>query len=156
MSQYGESRGALYLDDLSVGQKFVSESYELDAAQIIAFAQNYDRQPFHLDDAAAKETLFGGLAASGWHTAAITMRLLTEGSIPLAGGFISVGGEISWPQPTRPGDILHVECEVTAVAPSRSRPDRGMATMRTETRNQRGEVVQIFKAKLVMPRRTAN
>jgi acyl dehydratase len=143
----------LYLDDLQVGQRFVSASHALDEAQIKAFAIQFDPQPFHLDDAAAKDSLFAGLAASGWHTAAITMRLLVEGGAPIAGGVIGGGGEISWPQPTRPGDVLRVESEILEVRPSRSRPDRGMLTMRSETRNQNGDVLQILTAKLVVPRR---
>ena len=143
----------LYFDDLQVGQRFVSGSHELDAAQIKSFARQFDPQPFHLDEATAKDTLFAGLAASGWHTAAITMRLMAEGGHPIAGGLIGASAEISWPQPTRPGDILHVESEILEKTPSRSRPDRGMATMRSETRNQRGEVLQILTAKIVVPRR---
>src|SRR5215470_8788776 len=146
--------GRLYFDDLQIGQRFVSGSYELDAAQIKAFARQFDPQPFHLDEVTAKGTMFGGLAASGWHTAAITMRLMAEGGgHPIAGGLIGASAEISWPQPTRPGDILHVESEILEKVPSRSRPDRGMATMRSETRNQRGEVLQVLTAKIVVPRR---
>jgi acyl dehydratase len=144
-----------YLDDLKVGQRFVSDSHQLDEAQIKAFATEFDPQPFHLDDAAARNSLFGGLAASGWHTAAITMKLLVTSGAPLAGGVIGAGGELNWPRPTRPGDILHVESEIIEITPSRSRPDRGMATVRSETLNQRGEVVQAMTAKLVVPRRPA-
>jgi acyl dehydratase len=143
----------LYLGDLHVGQRFTSGSHAVDEDQITRFAREFDPQPFHLDDAAAKGTLFEGLAASGWHTAAITMRLLVDGGAPLAGGIVGVGGEIGWPRPTRPGDILHVESEVVQVTPSRSRPDRGIVTIRSETRNQRGDVVQTFVAKVVVPRR---
>jgi acyl dehydratase len=143
----------LYLDDLRAGQRFVSGTYTIDAVQIKAFAREFDPQPFHLDESAATGTLFAGLAASGWHTAAITMRLLVEGGLPVAGGVVGAGGELSWPRPTRPGDTLHVESEVIDVTPSRSRPDRGMATVRSETRNQNGEIVQVFVAKLVVPRR---
>ncbi len=150
-----EGDDRLYFDDLRVGQRFASRSHALDEAQIKAFAAEFDPQPFHLDDEAAKSTLFAGLAASGWHTAAITMRLLVEGGAPIAGGVVGAGGEISWPRPTRPGDILRVESEILEVTPSRSRPDRGMVTLRSETRNQRGEVVQILTAKLVVPRRAA-
>jgi acyl dehydratase len=82
------------------------------------------------------------------------MRLMVEGGTRIAGGIVGAGGEIGWPQPTRPGDVLYVECEVVAATPSRSRPDRGMATLRCETRNQRGETVQLLVAKLVVPRRT--
>jgi acyl dehydratase len=144
---------SLYLGDLHVGQRFTSGSHAVDEDQITRFARDFDPQPFHLDDAAAKGTLFEGLAASGWHTAAITMRLLVDGGAPLAGGIVGVGGEIGWPRPTRPGDILHVESEVVQVTPSRSRPDRGIVTIRSETRNQRGDVVQTFVAKVVVPRR---
>ena len=111
----------LYLDDLHVGQRFTSGTHAIDAAQIKAYAREFDPQPFHLDDEAAKATLFGGLAASGWHTVAITMRLLVEGGLPLAGGIIGAGGEINWPKPTRPGDVLHVVSEVEEITPSRSR-----------------------------------
>ncbi|ATB28011.1 MaoC family dehydratase [Melittangium boletus] len=147
------SQARLYLDDFQVGQRFKSGTHAMDAEQIQAFARQFDPQPFHLDDAAARGTLFEGLAASGWHTAAITMRLQVEGGCPIAGGIVGAGGEISWPRPTRPGDILHVESEVLAVTPSRSRPDRGMVTLRSETRNQHGEVVQLLTAKLVAHRR---
>jgi acyl dehydratase len=143
----------LYLDDFQVGQRFMSGSHAVDEDQITRFAREFDPQPFHLDDGAAKGTLFAGLAASGWHTAAITMRLLVDGGAPIAGGIVGLGGEISWPSPTRPGDVLQVESEVVQVTPSRSRPDRGIVTMRCETRNQRGDVVQTFVAKVVVPRR---
>ncbi|MBN9527796.1 MAG: MaoC family dehydratase [Alphaproteobacteria bacterium] len=145
----------LYLDDLVVGQRFASPSHQLDEAQIKAFAGQFDPQPFHLDDEAAKGTLFGGLAASGWHTAAVTMKLLVAGGAPIAGGIIGAGGEIKWPAPTRPGDILHVESEVIEIVPSKSRPDRGMVTLRSRTMNQDGQVVQEFTAKLVVPRRAS-
>ena len=144
-----------YLDDLKPGQTFVSGTHVLDEAQIKAFAKAFDPQPFHLDGKAAEGTLFGGLAASGWHTAAITMRLNVESGLPLANGIIGAGGEIQWPAPTRPGDILHVESEVKEVVPSRSRPDRGIATIVSRTLNQRGEVLQILTAKLVVYRRPA-
>lgn len=143
----------LYLDDLQAGERFTSAQYLLDEAQIKAFALQFDPQPFHLDHEAAKGTLFGGLAASGWHTAAITMRLLVDGGLPLAGGIIGAGGEISWPKPTRPGDVLRVETEVVSVTPSRSRPDRGMVVVRSETCNQHGDVLQHSVYKLVVPRR---
>ncbi|MEO7129407.1 MAG: MaoC family dehydratase, partial [Rhodoferax sp.] len=124
-----------------------------DEAQIKAFAAQFDPQPFHLDDEAAKATMFSGLAASGWHTAAITMRLLVTGGLPIAGGIIGAGGELSWPRPTRPSDILHVVSEIVSVTPSRSKPERGMVTVRSETRNQRDEVVQVEVTKIVVPRR---
>lgn len=147
--------GGFYLEDLHVGQRFASGTHAVDEAQIKAFAGQFDPQPFHLDDATAKHTVFAGLAASGWHTAAITMRLLVEGGAPIAGGVIGAGGEIAWPKPTRPGDILQVKSEILDVTPSRSRPDRGMVTVRSETFNQRGEIVQTLTAKLIVPRRPA-
>jgi acyl dehydratase len=142
----------LYFDDLQVGQRFRSGSHALDEAQIRAFARQFDPQPFHLDDEVAKSTMFGGLVASGWHTASITMRLLVEGGAPIA-GIIGAGGEIRWPRPARPGDVLQVESEVLEVTPLRSRLDSGAVTVRSETHNQRGEVVQILTAKVVVPRR---
>jgi acyl dehydratase len=146
--------GKLYLDDLHVGQAFTSLVHVLDEDQIKAFARQFDPQPFHLDDDAAKHTIFAGLAASGWHTAAITMKLLVE-SVPLAGGIIGGGSEIAWPKPARPGYALRVESKVAEITPSRSRPDRGMVVMRSETLNQNGEVVQTLTAKLVVARRAA-
>ena len=145
----------LFLEDLQVGQRFSSASHTVDEQAIKAFAAQFDPQPFHLDGQAAKATLFGALAASGWHTAAITMKLLVESGLPLSGGIIGSGGEISWPKPTRPGDTLNVSSEIEEVTPSRSRPDRGVIRVRSETRNQHGEVVQLLVAKLVVPRRTA-
>lgn len=145
----------LYLDDLSVGQRFESGKHLMTAEDIKQFAAAYDPQPFHLDDEAAEKSLFGALAASGWHTGAVTMRLLVEGGAPIAGGVIGAGGEIVWPRPTRPGDELQVFSEVLEIKPSRSKPDRGIVTVRSETRNQRGEVVQVLTSKLVVPRRPA-
>lgn len=142
-----------YLEDLQVGQQFTSASHRIDAAQIVAFARQFDPQPFHLDAAAAVDSFFKGLVASGWHTGAITMKLLVEGELQIAGGMIGGGGELVWPNATRPGDTLQVHSEVMAIAPSRSKPDRGTITLRSETRNQRGEVVQVLTARLVVPRR---
>jgi len=151
-----DSRGPrLYLDDIAPGQRFKTAEHALDAAQIVEFASRFDPQPFHLDDEAAKSTFFQGLAASGWHTAAITMRLLVISGLPLADGIIGAGGELQWPKPTRPGDVLHVEAEVLEVIPSRSRPERGMVQMRCETLNQHGDVVQRFSPKLVVSKRPA-
>jgi acyl dehydratase len=140
--------GPLFLEDLRVGQSFESGRHQVTAEEIQAFARQFDPQPFHLEEEAAKDSLFQGLAASGWHTAALTMRLMVESGLPIAGGLIGVGAEIAWPIPTRPGDVL----QVVELRPTRSRPDRGIATIRSETRNQRGEVVQVLVAKLVVPR----
>jgi acyl dehydratase len=145
----------LYLEDLTVGRRFTSASRRLERDEIVAFARQFDPQPFHLDEAAARDTLFGGLAASGWHTAALTMRLQVESGLPVAGGIVGAGGAFSWPNPARPGDVLRVETEVLEVKPSRSRPDRGMVTVKSETRNQRGDSVFTLTARLVVPRRPA-
>ena len=147
------ARRALYLEDLSVGDRFQSGEHTLDVAQIKAFALQFDPQPFHTDEEAAKNTFFGGLAASGWHTAALTMKLLVESGVPLADGIIGSGGELQWPKPTRPGDVLHVDTEILEITPSRSKPDRGMITTRSETRNQRDEIVQVLTVKVIVPRR---
>src|SRR5262245_1487944 len=154
MTLAGEIGGKdlLFLDDLEVGQRFTSKTHRVDEAQIKAFASQFDPQPFHLDEEVAKDSLFSGLVASGWHTAAMTMRLLVEG-LPLAGGLIGAGGELSWPQPTRAGDVLRVESEILEIIPSRSLPDGGVVLLRMVTRNQRDEDVQIFVAKLIVPRR---
>jgi acyl dehydratase len=149
------SADRLYLDDLHVGRRFISATHMIDEAQIKAFATKFDPQPFHTDEQAAQSTFFNGLAASGWHTAAITMHLNVESGPPLAGGIVGAGAELSWPAPTRPGDVLHVESEVVEITPSRSRPDRGTIVLLSRTINQRGEVVQILKARLVVPRRVA-
>ena len=146
---------ALYLDDLSVGARFKSGEHALDAAQIKAFAREFDPQPFHTDEEAAERSFFGGLAASGWHTAALTMKLLVASGIPLADGIIGSGGELQWPQPTRPDDVLHVVSEVIEIVPSRSKPGRAMVTMRCQTRNQRGELLQSFTPRLVVHARPA-
>jgi acyl dehydratase len=149
----GGEKAGLYLEDFQVGQRFQSGTRSVGEEQIRTFAQQFDPQPFHLDAAAAKASFFGGLVASGWHTAAITMRLLVESGLPIAGGIIGAGGEITWPSPVRPGAVLHVESEILEVRPSRSRPDRGIVTVRSETRDHVGEVVQVLVAKLVVPRR---
>jgi acyl dehydratase len=144
----------LYLEDLHVGQTFITPSVTITTEDIKAFARQFDPQPFHLDEEAAKDSLFEGLAASGWHTAALTMKLLVAG-FPLAGGLVGAGGETTWPRPTRPGDTLTAHVEVLEILPSRSRPDRGMIRTRTETRNQHGEAVQISLVRIVAWRRPA-
>ena len=143
-----------FFEDLAVGQKYGSGRVRVSAAEIKEFAARYDPQPFHLDDAAARDTLFGGLAASGWHTAAMTMRLLVEGEFRPAGGIIGGGGdEIRWPRPVRPGDELRVESEIVTLRLSKSRPGFGVVTVRTTTYNQANEPVQVFTANLMVPAR---
>lgn len=137
----------LYLDDLYVGQRFSSEPRTVTADDIKRFAAEYDPQPFHLDEQAAKDSLFKGLAASGWHTAALTMRMLVD-SVPLADGLIGAELQLAWPKPTRPGMTLRLFSEVVEIAPSRSKPDMAIVTVRNETRDQDGEAVQIFTVKM--------
>jgi acyl dehydratase len=144
----------LYLEDLAPGQKYQSGKLTVDADQIKAFAGQYDPQPFHLDEAAAKDTIFRGLAASGWHTAALTMRLMVQGEFRLAGGIVGAGfEEMRWPQPVRPGDELRVENEVLEVRASKSRPEQGVIKVRGTTFNQRDEAVQVFVGNLIVQRR---
>jgi acyl dehydratase len=148
-----DAHRVLYLEDLHVGQRSTTRAHLLDETQIVAFGSQFDPQPFHLDAEAARSTVFGGLAASGWHTASITMRLLVTEGLRIAGGLVGRAAEVSWPRPTRPGDALRVESEVLEITPSRSSPDRGMVKVRSETLNQRDEVVQILVATMVVPRR---
>ena len=143
-----------YLEDFAVGQKFGSGRLRIDKERIKAFAARFDPQPFHLDEDAARDTIFRGLAASGWHTAALTMRLLVESELKPAGGIVGAGfDEFRWPLPVRPGDELHVESEVLEVRPSKSRPNQGLIKVRTTTLNQNGEAVQVHVGNLVVPRR---
>ena len=145
-----------FLEDFAVGQVFKSGRKRVDKDEIFAFAKEYDPQPYHLDEKAAKESPFAGLAASGWHTAAMTMRLLVDGEFKPAGGILGVGfDELSWPRAVRPGDELYVMSEVLEVRPSKSRPDRGMIRVRNTTFNQKEEPVQIFTGNLLVPRRPA-
>jgi len=145
----------LFLDDLSIGDTFRSGTYLIDEQQIKSFAQQFDPQPFHLDNQEAEQTFFAGLAASGWHTAAITMRLLVS-CLPLDAGLIGAGSELSWPTATRPGDELRVETSVLAINPSKSRLDRGLVTFQTDTLNQHGELRQRSVAKLLIFRRSTS
>jgi len=148
----------LYLDDLEPGQTIegASETPALTPESIKAYAQQFDPQPFHLDEAAAAKTLFGGLAASGWHTASLTMSLIAR-DVPLAGGIVGAGvEEMRWPRPVRPGDRLRIVSEVVEVRPSKSRPDQGLAKFRTTTLNHKNEPVQVMTANLLVPRRPAS
>lgn len=126
----------------------------MEESAIKSFAAAFDPQPFHLDEAAGRATIFGGLAASGWHTAAATMRLLVTGGLPFSTGLIGLGGEISWPRPTRPGDTLRVESEIVAILPSRSKPDQAIVTVKSITLNQNGEKVQVLTSKILMYKRS--
>jgi acyl dehydratase len=145
---------ARYLEDFSPGQKFGSGRLRVERDRIKSFAAEFDPQPFHLDEEAATSSLFKGLAASGWHTAALTMRLLVEGELKPAGGIVGAGfEEFRWPRPVRPGDELHLESEVLEVRASKSRPEQGVIKVRTTTMNQNEEPVQVFVGNLIVPRR---
>jgi len=142
-----------YFEDFAVGQKFASPRLRVDAEAITAFAAQFDPQPFHLDEEAARHTMFEGLAASGWHTAALSMRLCVASDFRPAGGIVGIGGELNWVKPVRPGDDLRVEIEVIETRPSRSRSGQGIAKIRVTTLNQRGETVQSFTPILFVDRR---
>ncbi len=146
-----------YLEDFTAGQRFESARRRIDTEEIKAFAAQFDPQPFHLDEAAADKSFFRGLAASGWHTAALTMRLLVDSEVQPAGGLIGAGFEaLDWPRPVRPGDELRVACEVLEVRPSRSRPGQGIVRMRITTLNQNGEPVQDGICKMLVFGRPAH
>jgi acyl dehydratase len=155
MTQANDREKGLYLEDLHIGQQFTSDTYQITEAQIKAFVQEYDPQPFHLEEAAAKASVFGGLAASGWHTAAIAMRLLVTSGLPLGNGIIGLGGDLAWPKPTRPGDTLHVESEVLEIIPSRSKPNQAIVKVRSTTLDQHGEAVHMFTSKVLVFKRPA-
>jgi len=136
-----------YFEDVKVGDVMRFGRYEVTREEIVEYARQFDPQPFHLDEEAAKDSLFKGLAASGWHTAALTMRMLVD-SVPLADGLIGAELQLAWPKPTRPGMTLRLIAEVVDIKPSRSKPDMAIVTMRNETRDQDGEVLQLFSVKM--------
>ena len=143
-----------YWEDFRVGDRFRSADYTVAEAEMVDYARRYDPQPFHTDPAAAAQSFFGSLVASGWYTAAITMRLMAQSEIHVAGGLIGMGVEqLRWPRPVRPGDTLHVQVETLEVRPSRSHSDRGIVRVRNTTLNQRGEAVQTMETALFVPRR---
>lgn len=146
----------MFLEDLHVGDRFGSDTIAVTEENIIAFAREWDPQQFHLDPKAAEQSIFKGLSASGWHTAAMSMKLFVTGELKLAGGSVGLGvDELRWPQPVRPGDILKLQTEILDVRASRSKPDRGIIRIRNVTTNQRGEVVQTFMAFVMVRRRPA-
>jgi acyl dehydratase len=145
-----------YLEDFAVGQRFSTGRHIVDDEQIKAFAAEFDPQPFHVDEAAAAKSIFRGLAASGWHTAAITMRLLVHSDLRPAGGILGLGlEEMQWPRPVRPGDELHVETEILQVRPSASKPSQGLLKVRNTTFNREGEAVLSQTVNLLVLRRPA-
>jgi acyl dehydratase len=145
----------LYLEDLAAGQSFrTATPIELTAADVLGFGAAFDPQPFHTDPQAAEDSFFQGLAASGWHTAAVTMRLLVTQGPALAGGIIGAGvEELKWPRATRPGDALSLEIKVLEVREMRTKPDLGLVRVKVTTLNQRGEIAQVMVANLVVPKR---
>src|SRR5258708_4331859 len=153
MKHPGHPVGHLNLEDLHAGQRFTSGTHLMEESGIKAFAEEFDPQPFHLDESAAQASIFRGLAASGWHTASVAMRLLVTGGLPIANGIIGVGGEIAWPRPTRPGDTLRVESEIVEIVPSRSKPNQGIVTVKSTTMNQNGEPVYVFTSRILVFRR---
>lgn len=153
LSMTTEDPKELYLDDLYVGQRFISGTYRVDEDRMKAFAAEFDPQPFHLEDEAARRSIFQGLAASGWYTAAISMGLIVRGPLRLGNGMIGLGVEAEWPTPTRAGDTLRVESEVIEITPSRSKPDRAVVKVRSTTLNQDNKPVEIAVAKLLVFRK---
>jgi acyl dehydratase len=147
---------SLYFDDLAVGATYEAGPVTMERDRIVAFATEFDPQPMHIDEAAAKASPLGGLIASGWHTASVTMRMLIDGASPkLAGGSVGAGIEsISWPTPVRPGDVLRARSEIIELRPSKSRPDRGLMRLKTTTTREDGAVVQTITAVIMVPRRT--
>jgi acyl dehydratase len=143
-----------FFEDFEVGQRFRSGTIAVTAERIKSFAAEFDPQPFHLDEDAARDSLFAGLAASGWHTAAIVMRLIVESDLRPAGGTIGAGVEdLRWPHAVRPGDLLHVEGEVLETRASRSRPELGIVKIQATALNQAGQAVQISTPVLMVRRR---
>ena len=143
----------LYLEDIKLGDCFMSREYEMTLEEIKQFAHAYDPQIFHTNEDQAKaHPIFQGIAASGWHTSAVTMRLWTE-CFPIADGLIGLEGSMRWPKPTRPGDILHVEVELTDIIPSKSKPDRGIVVYSTQALNQHGDVLLNSSTKILVFRK---
>jgi acyl dehydratase len=143
----------LYLEDLHIGQRFTAGPNLMTRERILSFAEEFDPQPFHLDDEAARQTVFQGLAASGWHTAAVAIKLMVESDLRFSSGLIGFGGELTWPKPTRPGDLLRLEAEILEITPSRSKPQQGVVTVRSVVLNQADEPVYILTAKILAFRR---
>ncbi len=143
----------LYFDDLKVGARLRSEPYRVTEDEIVAFAQKWDVQAFHLDHAAADASVFGGLSASGWHTAAIAMRLFTTGPLRFEGGAVGLGvDELRWPVAVRPGDSIQLETEILDLRASRSKPSYGLVRVRNVATNQAGAVVLSYVANALVLR----
>lgn len=146
----------LHYEDLAVGRTFRTKSVDVTADEITTFAARYDPQPFHLNPVAAEQSVFGGLVASGWLTAALTMRLMVTSELRFGAGVVGLGVEtLQWPRPVRPGDRLVATIEALAMRTSASKPTHGLAKLRTTTTNQHEEVVQIMVSNVLVPRRAA-
>jgi acyl dehydratase len=144
----------VYYEDLMIGRVYAAGSVDVTADEITRFASRYDPQPFHLDPAAAEKSVFGGLVASGWLTASLTMRLMVTSEFKFGAGVVGLGIDtLQWPRPVRPGDRLSATIEVTSLRASQSKPEHGVAKIRTMTTNQRGEIVQIMVSNILVPRR---
>ena len=142
-------------EDFPIGTSLVSTGYPITADAIMDFGRKYDPQIFHRDPDAAEKTVFGGLAASGWHTAAVSMRLFVD-TMDVAGGIIGMGvDELKWPNAVRPGDELRLEIEILQARHSKSRPGYGIIRIRNATKNQRDEVVQSFMVSAMLPMRSS-
>ncbi|SRR6266702_4176948 len=148
-----EQKTPLYFEDLHVGQRFTSDTFQMDEAAIKSFASQFDPQPIHLDEAAARDGMFQGLIASGWHTAAVAMRLLVTGGLPFANNMVGLSCDLSWPKPTRPGDILQIKSAIQEIARSSSNSKRGIVTVKSTMSNQQGETVYILTAKIMVSKR---
>ncbi|MGA2392671.1 MAG: MaoC family dehydratase [Candidatus Lustribacter sp.] len=147
---------ARYLEDLKPGQAYESRRHTITQDEIVKFAREFDPQPFHTDPEAAKTSFFGKLIASGWHTAALTMKMLTEADIDIAGGIIGAGmEELRWPVPLVPGDTIHVRVEILDSRASKSRPAIGIVRARIQALREDGMAVQEMIASLIVPAKPA-
>jgi len=145
----------IYWEDLPAGTVMDLGTYEVTREEILEFANKYDPQPFHVDEEAAKDSIFGGLIASGWHTCSMMMRLLCDGLLLRAASLGSPGmDEVRWLKPVRPGDTLHAKMEVVESRASQSKPDRGVIRSRWEVHNQDGELVMTMEGRGMYRRRT--
>ena len=146
--------GQVYYEDLGIGRVYQTAAIEVTTEEITRFAARYDPQPFHLEEAAGRASLFGGLVASGWLTAALTMRLMVLGEFNFGSGVVGLGVEtLQWPRPVRPGDVLSASIEVIGARTSASKPRHGIVKLKTTTNNQRGEPVQVMVSNVLVQRR---
>jgi acyl dehydratase len=146
----------LYFEDFPPGDVRESGARTVTREEMLAFAREFDPQPFHIDEAAARQTIYGGLIASGWHTIAIYMRLMWDSYLKDTVSLGSPGvDEVRWLMPVRPGDTLRARFTVVDALPSRSKPDRGIVRSLSEVFNQRGEIVMTLRGLGMFGRRPA-